>query len=173
MDKPTDRTVFQNAWVVPDVEQACMQWVEQMGVGPFFLTEYRDTFEAVSYRGQPAQLDMIVALAQAGNVQIELIQPLVETCAYHDSVPVGQMGFHHMCVWTHDIDADSSYFEGLGYATANRGRVGDVEFAYFDARPLMGCMLEVVTRKEGVVERFAQIADAAVAWDGKDPIRYS
>ena len=34
-----------------------------------------------------------------------------------------------------------------------------------------GCMLEVVTRKEGVVERFAQIADAAVGWDGKDPIR--
>jgi hypothetical protein len=112
MQKPTDRTVFQNAWVVPDVEQACMRWVNEMGVGPFFITEYRDAFEDMHYREQPAQLDMIVALAQAGNVQIELIQPLVAQCAYRDSVAEGDMGFHHMCVWTHDIDADSAYFEG-------------------------------------------------------------
>ena len=171
ISKPTDRTVFQNAWVVPDVERACMAWVEQMGVGPFFLTEYRDAFEEATYRGQSARLDMIVALAQAGNVQIELIQPLVERCAYRDSVPAGETGFHHMCVWTHDIDADSEYFQSLGYEAANRGRVGNVDFAYYDTRPLMGCMLEVVSHQPGVVERFEQIAAAARDWDGSDPIR--
>ena len=36
VNKPTDRTVFQNAWVVDDVETACMKWVNEMGVGPFF-----------------------------------------------------------------------------------------------------------------------------------------
>ena len=171
MDKPTDRTVFQNAWVVPDVELACMQWVKEMGVGPFFLTEYRSAFSNVTYRGEPAELDMKVALAQAGAVQIELIEPLVERCAYRDSVPAGQMGFHHMCVWTHDITADTEYFAGLGYPAANLGMVGDVHFAYFDTRPLMGCMLEVVTPMEGVKARFAEIAAAAVDWDGQDPIR--
>ena len=171
MQQPTDRTVFQNAWVVPDVERACLQWVADMGVGPFFVTEYRDVFEDMPYRGEPAQLDMVVALAQAGNVQIELIQPLVERCAYRDSVPAGQMGFHHMCVWTHDINADTAYFEALGYPAANRGRVGSVDFAYYDTRPLMGCMLEVVSHDDGVVERFAQIAAAAKGWDGRDPIR--
>jgi len=171
MQKPTDRTIFQNAWVVPDVESACMQWVNELGVGPFFITEYRDAFSDTTYRGEPAKLDMIVALAQAGQVQIELIQPLVETCAYRDSVPAGRVGFHHMCVWTHDIDADSAYFDALGYPTANRGRVGEVGFAYFDTRPLLGCMLEVVSHDASVVERFADIAAAAVAWDGADPIR--
>ena len=150
-----------------------MQWVNEMGVGPFFVTEYRDAFESVSYRGQPAKLDMVVALAQAGGVQIELIAPLVDTCAYRDSVPAGQMGFHHLCVWTHDIDADTAYFEGLGYPAANRGKTGPVEFAYYDTRPLMGCMLEVVSKNEGVVERFAEIAAAAENWDGRDPIRTS
>lgn len=148
-----------------------MKWVEEMGVGPFFVTEYRDAFGDVSYRGEPAKLDMIVALSQAGPVQIELIQPLVERCAYRDSVPQGQTGFHHMCVWTHDIDADSNYFAGLGYPAANRGRVGDAEFAYYDTRPLMGCMLEVVTKNDGIVQRFAEIAAAADQWDGRDPIR--
>jgi hypothetical protein len=171
VQKPTDRTIFQNAWVVPDVEQACLRWVSDMGVGPFFVSEYRDAFTDMTYRGEPAKLDMVVALAQAGNVQIELIQPLVERCAYRDSVPAGEIGFHHMCVWTHDIKADTAYFEQLGYATANRGRVGGVDFAYYDTRALMGCMLEVVSHDDGVVERFAQIAAAAQGWDGRDPIR--
>ena len=171
MNKPTDITVFQNAWVVDDIEQACLKWVSEMGIGPFFVTEYRNLFTDVTYRGEPAKLDMIVALAQAGPVQIELIQPLVDVCAYRDSVPPGQSGFHHMCVWTHDIQADAAYYEGLGYATANRGCIGEAEFAYFDTRDFMGCMLEVVTKKPAIEERFAQIAAAAVDWDGSDPIR--
>ena len=169
--KPTDRAVFQNAWVVPDVEQACLKWVDEMGVGPFFVSEYRDAFSEVTYRGQPAELNMIVALGQAGPVQIELIQPLTDVCAYRDSIPAGQMGFHHMCVWTHDIDADTAYFESLGYVAANRGKVGAVEFAYYDTRKLMGCMWEVVSHNEATLARFAQIAAAAENWTGADPIR--
>jgi hypothetical protein len=171
MQQPTDRIIFQNAWVVPDIEQACMKWVNEMGVGPFFISESRDMFDHMAYRGKPAKLDMIIGLAQAGPMQIELIQPLVDTCAYHDSVPVGQMGFHHMCAWTEDIEADTAYFADLGYPAANRGGVGDLEFAYYDTRPLMGCMLEVVTRNERSIERFAMIKDAAIDWDGSDPVR--
>ncbi len=171
VDKPTDRTIFQNAWVVDDVEAACLRWVQEMGVGPFFVTEYTDQFSDITYRGKPAELGMIVALAQAGPVQVELIQPTVDVCAYRDSVAPGSTGFHHMCVWTLDMEADAEYFESLGYSAANRGRAGTTEFAYFDTRPLMGCMLEVVTRNDGIVERFAQIARAADGWDGRNPIR--
>ncbi len=171
LDKPTDRTIFQNAWVVDDVEQACLRWVREMGVGPFFVTEHRDRFTNVTYRGEPAELNMIVALAQAGPVQIELIQPLVETCAYRDSVAPGTVGFHHMCVWTHDINADTEYFESLGYASANHGQVNDTHFAYYDTRPLMGCMMEVVSHSPALEERFAAIARAAQDWDGLQPIR--
>ncbi len=169
---PTDRTVFQNAWVVEDCEKACLKWANEMGVGPFFITEYNDQFTEMTYRGKPAKLGMIIGIAQAGNVQIEIIQPTVDQCAYRDSVPKGSSGFHHMCVWTHDIEADTAWFEKLGYPAANLGKVGpDMSFAYYDTRPLMGCMLEVVTWSPGVEERFAQIAHAAKDWDGKDPIR--
>ena len=118
MKKPTDRTVFQNAWVVKDIEIACLRWADEMGVGPFFLNEYpTGTFSDVTYRGEPADLAMKVAIAQAGPVQIELIEPITEQCAYRDSVPKGSEGFHHMCVWTLDFDADRSYFESFGYET--------------------------------------------------------
>ena len=77
MRKPTDRTVFQNAWVVKDIEIACLRWADEMGVGPFFLNEYpAGTFSDVTYRGEPADLAMKVAIAQAGPVQIELIEPI-------------------------------------------------------------------------------------------------
>ena len=168
---PTDRTVFQNAWVVDDIEAACMTWVDKFGVGPFFVSEYRDLFDEVWYRGERAPLDMFVGIAQAGPVQIELIQPLVDQCAYRDTVPAGRTGFHHMCVWTHDIDADTAYFESIGAPAANRGRFGTTEFAYYDTSDLIGCMLEVVTQHDDIVERFAEIAAAAENWDGKDPIR--
>ena len=171
MNKPTDRTVFQNAWVVDDVEAACLKWVNELGVGPFFITEYTNQFEDLHYRGEPASLSMIVAIAQAGPVQIELIQPTTARCAYRDSVAPGSIGFHHVCVWTHDIDADTAYFARLGYPAANQGKVGPIRFAYYDTRPLMGCMLEVVTKSDAVVERFNAIARAADNWDGKDPIR--
>ncbi len=173
MDKPTDRTVFQNAWVVDDLEAACMKWVDQMGVGPFFVSEYpAGTFEEVLYRGEPADLSMNVAIAQAGNVQVELIEPFTDRCAYRDSQPVGtQMGFHHMCVWSYDFDADVRYFEDLGYPAANIGSIHTTRFAYFDTRPLMDCMMEIVTYSEPTAERFQMIADAASNWDGKDPIR--
>jgi len=168
---PTDRTVFQNAWVVDDCEKACLKWAKEMGVGPFFVTEYGPQFTQMTYRGAPAELGMIVGIAQAGNVQIEIIQPTVERCAYRDSVPAGTSGFHHICVWTHDIEADTDYFEKLGYPAANLGAVGDVRFAYYDTRPLMNCMLEVVSWNAATAERFAEIARAAEHWDGKDPIR--
>ncbi len=172
MNKPTDRTIFQNAWVVEDIEAACMKWVNEMGIGPFFLTDYKPgTFERITYRGEASDLSMKVAIAQAGPVQIELIEPRTEQCAYRDSVPKGTMGFHHMCVWTLDFEADVQYMDSLGYPTANTGKIGPIDFAYFDTRPLMGCMLEVVTKNDSIVARFEQIAASAKNWDGKDPIR--
>tara|TARA_B100000470_G_scaffold176787_1_gene141042 strand:- start:48 stop:569 length:522 start_codon:yes stop_codon:yes gene_type:complete len=168
---PTNRTVFQNAWVVSDLESACMKWVNQMGIGPFFVSNYEDAFTEVTYRNQPAELSMRVALAQAGPVQIELIEPLTQQCAYRDVVSAGQSGFHHMCVWSEDFEADQAYFEELGYVAANTGRSGITQFAYFDTRAFMGCMLELVTRHAAIETRFAEIAAAAVNWDGSDPIR--
>lgn len=170
--RPTDRTIFQNAWVVDDAEAVATQWSTEMGVGPFFFTEHTDGLTDVKYRGEPSELSMIVALAQAGPVQIELIQPTTaKPCAYRDSVAPGAPGFHHMCVWTHDIDADSAYFEQLGYPTANIGDAGHVRFAYYDTRPLMGCMLEVVEQNPAIVQTFQRIAEAGAHWDGTRPIR--
>ena len=42
MTLPSDRTVFQHAWVVDDLEAAVQHWATTMGIGPFFLLDHSD-----------------------------------------------------------------------------------------------------------------------------------
>ena len=65
MTLPTDRTVFQHAWVVDDLEAAVERWATTMGIGPFFLRDHSDDLVDTMYRGEPASLSMRRALAQA------------------------------------------------------------------------------------------------------------
>ncbi|MEM6680649.1 MAG: VOC family protein, partial [Pseudomonadota bacterium] len=109
---PTDRTVFQNAWVVPDLKAAVRHWTEVMKVGPFFIVDHTGSLKNVMHRGEPGSISMTTALAQAGPVQIELIEVHGDgpNC-YRDIYKPGEGGFHHMCVWTHDIEADHAYYQ--------------------------------------------------------------
>lgn len=173
MTLPTDRTVFQHAWVVDDLEAAVERWATTLGIGPFFLLDHSDDLVDTMYRGEPASLSMRLALAQAGPVQVELIQPKGDgpNC-YRDLVPAGTTGFHHICMWTHDIDADTAHFAAHGCPAVNTGRVRDsVRFAYYDARDTLGCMVEVMERSDEVEALFQSIAVAAVGWEGDDPLR--
>jgi hypothetical protein len=169
------RAAFQNAWVVDDLETACNAWVTELGVGPFFITEYAPSaFDSVTYRGAPSELAMRIGIAQAGPLQIELIQPINQQSAYRMSIPVGSgQGFHHIGIWTENFDQDLSDFNDLGYETINTGRTRSTVFAYLDVRPLLGCMLEIVTKTPLIERRFNEIAVAAEGWQGDSPLRYA
>ena len=52
---------------------------------------------------------MKTALAQAGDMQIELIQPTGNSpSAYRDTVPMGRSGFHHIVRSVFDTVADAA-----------------------------------------------------------------
>ncbi|MEM7612788.1 MAG: VOC family protein [Pseudomonadota bacterium] len=173
MSRPTHNTVTQNAWIVNDIEKAARQWSATMGIGPFFLGHYTsDLFEGMRYRGADGALHMKTAIAFSGDLQIELIQPMGdEPSAYRDVYPVGGEGFHHMCFWSDDLDADLAYYEQAGCETVNVGRMrGGPRFAYVDTRKQMGCMIELLEPHEHVIALFAGWKQRADDWDGKDPI---
>lgn len=170
---PSDRKVFQNAWVVPNLETAARQWIDTFGIGPFFILDHRDDIIDITYRGRPADLKMRLAIAQAGPVQIELVEQVVEgPSCYRDLVPAGARGFHHVCTWTHDLAADIAYYAAKGCPAATTGRVRDsIRFAYFDTAAALGCMVEVMEYSPVVEHIFNEIKRAANDWDGRDPIR--
>ena len=168
----TDRTVFQNAWVVDDLTKAMNHWINFYGVGPFYLLEHL-TLGALEYRGKPTELDISVGIAQAGPVQIELIQQFSDgPSVYRDQVPKGKSGFHHVCIYSHDFEADRQYFEAHDYPTVFRGGAdGSVQFAYYDTRKDFDVFTEVVTAHRRFIARNDAIRQAAESWDGVDPIR--
>jgi hypothetical protein len=169
----SDKAIFQNAWVVADLNAAMAKWLSLYGVGPFYVLDRLD-LSASTYRGRPSELVLSVALAQAGPVQIELIfQHNSGPSVYRDLVAEGASGFHHVCVYTHDYPADRARFEAAGYPAVMEGGAadGELRFAYFDTRRDFDVFTEVITPHPLILARNEMVSRSAIGWRGEDPIR--
>jgi catechol 2,3-dioxygenase-like lactoylglutathione lyase family enzyme len=164
---------FQSAWVVDDIHEAANLWAEKAGIGPFFVADYQEGAIEGFYRGKPAPITMKTALAQAGSMQIELIQPTGDgPSAYRDTVPMGRPGLHHIALWSNDLNADIALYVKKGFEVAARGGTsGIAEFAYIDTSAVFGHMIELVEGSDIIRSVFSTVADAAIEWDGTDPVR--
>ena len=65
--------VCQNGYVVRDIADAMKFWTEVLRVGPFFYVP-SVKIDWYRYKGRESPLEMSVALANSGDLQIELIQ---------------------------------------------------------------------------------------------------
>ena len=66
--------IRQNGYVVRDIQAALDHWINVIGVGPFFYFD-QVKIDDFRYRGQPSEAAASIALANSGQLQIELIQP--------------------------------------------------------------------------------------------------
>jgi hypothetical protein len=168
----SSKGLIQAAFIVNDLEEAVRRWVRTARVGPFYIVPHAKV-ERVLYRGVPAVLDFSAALAQAGPLQIELIeQHSAAPSAYRDVYPKGSEGFHHVCMMTHDFDSELARHAAEGSPTATQGAFGDMRFAYVDTRSQLGHMTESIEDRASIKEMFKMIADASVGWNGENPMRY-
>jgi hypothetical protein len=161
---------FQLGFVVADVLQSAALWASVHGVGPFHVLPVMEV--ACTYRGAASTITVQAAVAQAGPVQIELIQQHCDRpSVYRDLFSTSESGFHQLCTVTADYDGKKEHFESLGYAyagemVANGGRV-----AYFDTVADFGFFTEVVEETPGFLAQLAKIAQTCAEWDGTDPVR--
>jgi len=167
-----DRRFMQFCWVVPDLEAAIDSWVRTAGVGPFFFFE-KVVFENGRYRGKPAQMpDHKAAIAQAGDVQIELVcQTVDEPSIWRDVVPKGRSGFHHAALYCEDYDATLAAYTATGAELAFAGLMLGNRTCWIDTTSTLGFMVELVQKNPIADSIFGQIRAAGESWDGKDPIR--
>ncbi len=61
--------VRQNGYVVRDIDAAMRHWVETLGVGPWFYID-RVQCDYFRYRGEASPVEMSIALANSGDLQI-------------------------------------------------------------------------------------------------------
>src|SRR6516225_2608855 len=92
---------FQLGFVVEDIIASAFKWAEVHRVGPFHVLPVMNT--ACSYRGTPSSMKLQVAVAQAGPVQIELIQQHDDSPSImREAVGEGRSVFHQLCTVTKD-----------------------------------------------------------------------
>ena len=166
---PCGTPLVQNCWVVDDLDAAMANWLA-LGVGPFFTLETR--YDDAIYRGEIVPLECRVGLAQAGPIQIELIQQTSPgPSAYRDVAPRGGTVFHHMCKITDDYAGDAAALRARGIILANELMSGDIPVCYADTRAEIGCMLELIPPAPLLLDLYALVAGSAKGWDGRDPVR--
>jgi methylmalonyl-CoA/ethylmalonyl-CoA epimerase len=160
-------TIFQNAFIVNDLEASCEKWARTMGIGPFTLLE-NISLPNIIYRGTPGELHLSAALAASGDLQVELIQPHHDhPSVYRDFYPTGQEGFHHMGVLTDDLAASIADFEARGHSTICSG--GDpegTEIAYMDTWADALCLTELIRPADSYMDMSRMLQDEAQNWDG-------
>ena len=97
--------VCQNGYVVRDIRAAMDHWVNVMGVGPWYYIDRVKT-DYFRHRGQDSAMEMSVALANSGDLQIELIQQRNDAPSmYKEFLDSGREGLQHMSYWTRDYQA--------------------------------------------------------------------
>jgi catechol 2,3-dioxygenase-like lactoylglutathione lyase family enzyme len=164
--------IRQNGYVVRDVEAAMQHWTQVLGVGPFFYFE-RVPIEDFHYRGAPSPLEVSIALANSGPLQIELIQQRNDAPSmYRDFSEAGREGLQHIAYWTETFDADLARHEADGFRVGQSGRIGEGgRFVYFESDAHPGAVIELSEISGAKGRFFAHIADQAQYWDGSEPVR--
>ena len=100
--------VCQNGYVVRDIRAAMDHWVNVMGVGPWYYIDQVKT-DYFRHRGHDSAVEMSIALANSGDLQIELIQQRNDAPSmYKEFLDSGREGLQHMSYWTQRLSGAST-----------------------------------------------------------------
>ena len=140
--------VYQLGYVVRDIEKACRYYESVFGTGPF--SDVIDVnMDGALLRGKPVETTIKVAFVQSGDVQIELIEPVVGKNLYTEFLETRGEGIHHLAYKVDDIEAVKAvYTEKVGEPIFSRD-MGIMEFAYFDTSEVGGLMIEFLCFRNG------------------------
>ena len=168
---PTE--LVQIAYVVPDLEAACLEWAHRVGAGPFLVRAHLPV--TVTHLGETAVYDHSAAFGQWGPLMIELVQ-------LHECAPasLGEVFGHsspnqvnHFAYFVDDLDASSSALQAQGFPlimdlTSSSG----MRVHFLDGRSTTGGIIEIYVGNEHLRAHYARVAELAHGWDGTDPVRY-
>ncbi|WP_433566610.1 VOC family protein [Nocardia sp. CA-151230] len=164
--------ITQIGYVVKDIDAAMQHWID-LGVGPWYYVDDVET-DYFRYRGVDSELKMSVALANSGDIQLELIQPRNDApSAYKDFLASGREGAQHIAYWTEDYQGLYGRALAAGFTVLHEGSIGGEHgrFAYFDTEREPGTVIEISDVSGSKGQLFAYIRETAATWDGTDPIR--
>lgn len=164
--------VRQAGYVVHDIQKEMRHWSEVLGIGPWYYAD-RVPVQNFRYRGEPSPIEVSVALANSGPLQIELIQQRNDAPSmYKAFLDAGRTGLQHLAYWTESFDADLKRLTAQGLVVGMSGEVGTGgRYVYFETATHPGTVIELSEIAGPKGKLFKLIREASVGWDGRDAVR--
>ena len=164
--------VMQTAFIVEDIHKEMERFTRLMGVGPWFLRE-RGRFSVQTYRGEPTDVELAIAMGFCGSMNYELIQQLNDApSVYMDVVKQRGYGLHHFGYVVEDYAAGCQEYAGQGFDLVYEAEVtGGARVGYFDTLSVLPAMIAVIQMTPHSEANFTRFQQASVGWDGSDPVR--
>ncbi|MFI1732642.1 zinc-binding dehydrogenase [Streptomyces acidicola] len=165
-------SIAQIGYVVRDIE-ASMQGFINCGIGPWFYLKNVKPGD-FTYHGEPSDMAMDVAVANSGDIQIELITPVNDAPSmYRDFLAAGHEGVQHVAYWSEDYQTLYDRALAAGFTVGQEGRIGgeDGRFAYLATEHHPGTVIEISDLGGSKKFLFGLIKLAAANWDGSRPIQ--
>ncbi|WP_216907525.1 zinc-binding dehydrogenase [Nocardia noduli] len=161
-------TIRQIGYVVRDIEASMRGFVDS-GIGPWFYLKGLQPGN-FTYRGEPSGMVMDVAVANSGDIQIELISPVNdEPSMYKDFLDAGHEGTQHFACWNENYQD----LYDPGFTVGQEGEIGGAtgRFAYLETEHHPGTVVEISDFGGTKKFVFDFIELAAANWDGTNPIQ--
>jgi len=127
--------ITQVCWVTDDIEAAERLLSEQFGVGAWMrIPDVEFGPGETTLRGEPVRFVAHISLGYAGDLQLELIQPVEGPTIHAEFLAAHGPGLHHVCFEVEDVAAACEAAEAAGVPVLMRGSMmdGEIEFAYVD-----------------------------------------
>ena len=91
-----DHGVTQIGLLVEDLDEVVRRYHSLFGIGPWHVYTYQRPFvREMTYRGEPADYSMRIALSHFGPTRIEIIQPLRGPSLYDEFIAEHGYGVQH------------------------------------------------------------------------------
>ncbi len=146
-----DGGIAQIAFVVEDLEAAVERYHSVFNVGPWdFYTYERPFVPHMTYRGEPADYSIRIALSYFGPMRVEFIEPVRGPTIYHEFIERHGYGVQHFGLLVDDMQSALERAEAAGYPMimdgAGFGADGDGHYAYIDTEGDFGVVYELIER---------------------------
>ena len=113
----------------------------------------------------------MTATGQWGELLLELFEHRsAAPASLAKEMGVGEHGLHHVGWFVADVAAESRRLEALGAPLIVTAGINEQDFAFHDARGLIGARVEIYQPLPRVVEHYALVRAAARDWDGTEPL---
>ena len=145
--RPTFRKVLQVGIVVKDSEATARRYWEEFGIGPWrFYTLDPSNTPGMTFRGKPVKHAFRAALANIGEVMLELIEPLEGSSVYAEHLATRGEGLHHLALEVEDYDRACEDLKSRGYEELQHGRPYEVnDYSYFDTERTLKFITELTS----------------------------